>query len=112
MTIAASLAIAAVSAILAAGAPTEADRAVERGHGLVEGRCSSCHAIETTGASPNPAAPPFRSLGSRYPLPNLEEAFAEGAYVGHAEMPNFVLEPNEISDLMAYLKRLNDPPKK
>lgn len=86
---------------------TAADPAIERGHRLVQGRCARCHAVETEGASPNPAAPPFRKLGSRYPLENIEEAFAEGAYVGHAEMPDFIFDPLQISDLIAYLKSLN-----
>lgn len=87
-----------------------ADPAIERGHDLVQGRCSGCHAVEATGESPNPASPPFRKLGARYPLENLEEAFAEGAYVGHAEMPNFTLDPLQVSDLVAYLKALNAEP--
>ena len=94
-----------------AAAPLPPDPAISRGHDLAEGRCSSCHAVETTGASPNPAAPPFRALGRRYPLENLEEAFAEGAYVGHAEMPSFTLEPLQVSDLIDYLNSLNRPPK-
>lgn len=98
-----------VAALLAADGPSFAEQAVARGHGLVEGRCSSCHAVEATGLSPNPAAPPFRTLGARYPLEDLEESFAEGAFVGHAEMPNFVLSEGDIADLIAYLKALNAP---
>jgi mono/diheme cytochrome c family protein len=104
----ASLIAFAAAAALAAGQGAAED-SVARGHDLVQSRCSGCHAVEATGSSPNPAAPPFRTLGARYPLEDLEEAFVEGAYVGHAEMPNFTFDELQVSDLIAYLKQLNAP---
>jgi 3-polyprenyl-4-hydroxybenzoate decarboxylase len=44
-------------------------------------------------------------LHRRYPIQNLAEAFAEGVRVAHP-MPEFRLEPNQIDDLIAYLKSL------
>ena len=55
---------------------------------------------------PADAAPPFRTLHKRYPIETLAEAFAEGIYTGHSEMPAFELEPDQINDLLAYLKSL------
>lgn len=106
-----ALCLAAALAALPASPPSMSETSVSRGRGLAQARCSSCHAVDVTGASPNPAAPPFRTLGRRYPLANLEEAFAEGAYVGHAEMPSFTLEPLQVSDLVDYLNVLNHPAK-
>ena len=40
----------------------QAETAPERGKVIAQGLCSRCHAIETTGDSPHPAAPSFRSL--------------------------------------------------
>ncbi|MEJ8572431.1 cytochrome c [Microbaculum marinum] len=82
----------------------------EAGHALVEQRCAGCHAIEATGESPNPDAPPFRTFKSKWPLENLEEALAEGIVVGHEgqEMPEFTFEPEQISDIIAYLDRVGD----
>lgn len=51
-------------------------------------------------------APPFRTLHSKYPVENLEEALAEGIVTGHPEMPVFQLEPPQISALIEYLYTL------
>jgi mono/diheme cytochrome c family protein len=65
-----------------------------------------CHSIDATGASPFEPAPPFRTLGARYPLDNLEEALAEGILGGHPAMPEFVFEPEQIDAIIAYMKSL------
>jgi cytochrome c len=70
--------------------------------------CGSCHATGVKGDSRNDKAPPFRTLAERYPLENLEEAFAEGITVGHEglEMPEFQFTPAQIDDLLAYIRSL------
>jgi cytochrome c len=78
---------------------------VDRGRALAQANCARCHAIGRAGESPLPKAPPFRTLHRRYPIQNLAEAFAEGIRVVHP-MPEFRLEPNQIDDLIAYLKSL------
>lgn len=79
-----------------------------RGEDAVRRRCSACHAVGADDQSPNPRSPPLRDIASRYPVDNLEEALAEGIYVGHdSPMPSFVLEADEIADITAYLKQLN-----
>jgi hypothetical protein len=40
-----------------------------------------------------------------YPVDDLAEAFAEGIKVAHP-MPEFRMEPDQIEDLIAYLKSL------
>src|SRR6478609_8967766 len=77
----------------------------ERGRVFAETNCARCHAIGTTDESPLAKAPPFRTLHKRYPVETLAEALAEGIRVAHP-MPEFRLEPNEIDDLIAYLKSL------
>jgi mono/diheme cytochrome c family protein len=65
---------------------------VTRGRVMAEENCSSCHAVGLTGESPYAA-----------------EAFAEGILVGHKgekQMPEFVMTPDQIDDLLAYLKTL------
>jgi cytochrome c len=79
------------------------------GKALVEANCQVCHAIGKTGASPNPKSPPFRMLSRRYPIDTIAEAFAEGVFVGHPEMPEFELEPSQIDSLIAYLKSVQQP---
>ena len=91
-----------VTPALAAGVPA-------RGKEIAEKKCAICHAIGTTGESPNPKSPPFRSLSQRYPIDSLQEALAEGITVGHEgmEMPEFRMEPREIDDFLAFLKSIN-----
>jgi mono/diheme cytochrome c family protein len=82
---------------------------VERGRAFAQRHCATCHAIGRTGSSPYAPAPPFRTLHERYDVEALAEALAEGIVVGHGgarQMPQFVLSPAEIDDLLAYLKSL------
>jgi cytochrome c len=82
---------------------------IERGRVFVEMNCSRCHAIGLKGSSPYAPAPPFRILHERYDVAGLAEAFAEGIVVAHdgqQQMPQFMLEPDQIDDLIAYLKSL------
>jgi mono/diheme cytochrome c family protein len=82
---------------------------VARGRAFVKANCSSCHAVGRVGHSPYRPAPPLRTLNRKYDVEGLAEAFAEGIIVGHKgerQMPEFVLEPGEIDDLIAYLKSL------
>jgi mono/diheme cytochrome c family protein len=80
---------------------------IERGRELAEGSCARCHAIANSGSSPNPWAPPFRTLYKRYPVDALEQAFATGLKVGHRDMPGFVFKREQIRDLLAYLRNLD-----
>jgi mono/diheme cytochrome c family protein len=77
------------------------------GRAFAQKNCSTCHAVAATGASPYAPAPPLRTLHEKYDVEGLAEAFAEGILVGHKgpkQMPEFVLTPEEIDDLLAYLK--------
>ena len=91
-------------AVLAATALAQSNPQV--GRRLAEANCARCHAVGRVGESPLPIAPPFRTLHARYPVENLAEAFAEGIVVGHPTMPEFRLDPDQIENLIAYLKAL------
>ncbi len=79
---------------------------VQRGLNFVRANCARCHAIDKVSESPLKIAPPFRTLHLRYPVESLAEAFAEGIRTGHDNMPEFRLEPDQIGDVIAYLKTL------
>ncbi|CAN5328380.1 hypothetical protein BH10PSE9_BH10PSE9_04170 [soil metagenome] len=97
----------AVSALLAvAGGALALEPNEQRGFTFVQANCARCHAIGPTGASPLPAAPPFRTLHERYPVEDLAESFAEGIVTGHPTMPEFRLDSGQIGDLIGYLKTL------
>jgi cytochrome c len=88
------------SPAMAASSPEQRGKVFARAH------CGRCHAIGRTGQSPFEPAPPFRTLHLRYPVETLGEALAEGIATGHPAMPEFELSPDQIHDLLSYLKSL------
>jgi len=78
----------------------------QRGKTFALNNCAKCHSIDRVSPSPLKVAPPFRTLHKRYPIETIGEALAEGIYTGHPTMPAFQLEPDQIGDLLAYLKTL------
>jgi cytochrome c len=109
------LAALAAGAVLAACAhertppqPAAAAANVAEGQRIAEVYCSTCHAIGAEGESRHAMAPPFRTLSRNYPIGALEEAFAEGVLVGHPDMPEFRLEPQQIDDLLGYLQSIQE----
>jgi cytochrome c len=93
------------AALLLVPAPALAANA-QVGQRFAEANCSGCHAIGKFGESRLRIAPPFRTLHQRYPVENLAEALAEGIVTGHPSMPEFRLDPDQIANLIAYLKTL------
>lgn len=86
----------------ALAAPT----AEQRGKAFARANCARCHAVDRVSKSPLAIAPPLRTLHNRYPIEALEEALAEGISTGHPDMPAFELDPDQIHDLLSYLKTL------
>jgi len=83
-----------------------ATKAEQRGKAYARANCARCPATDRIPESPLKTAPPFRTLHQRYPIEALGEALAEGIYTGHADMPVFELDPDQIHDLLSYLKTL------
>jgi mono/diheme cytochrome c family protein len=92
--------------------PSKGDPA--RGKALALQYCARCHAVEPGKQSPVADAPPFYTFAQHWPLEDLEEALAEGIMVGHEkyQMPVFQFEPEQIADLIAYLKTIQVPAQK
>ena len=80
--------------------------AEQRAKTFVITNCSRCHSVDKVTPSPLKIAPPFRTLHRRYPIETLEESLAEGIVTGHPTMPVFRLEPDQIHDVISYLKTL------
>jgi mono/diheme cytochrome c family protein len=78
----------------------------QRGKIFALNNCARCHAIDRVSRSPLRIAPPFRNLHKRYPIETLAESLAEGIQTGHPTMPEFRLDPDQIHDLLSYLKTL------
>jgi cytochrome c len=100
--IATALALALITATqVMAASPAE-----QRGKTFVLTNCARCHSIDRVSPSPLKIAPPFRTLHLRYPIETLGEALAEGISTGHPTIPEFRLDPDQIHDLLSYLKTL------
>lgn len=79
---------------------------IDDGRMVAERNCAACHAIGTTGDSPNPLAPKFRILLSRYKAEVLETELVSGMSVAHAPMPQFQFNPAATDSLIAYLRSI------
>lgn len=89
-----------------------ADDELKHGEQLLQRSCGACHAVGKTGDSPKKEAPSFRTLGQRYPIESLEESLGEGIMSGHPDMPEFSFDADEVGDIIAYLKSIQQPPQK
>lgn len=111
-TILAGLALAGLAACTTLDSPDDAVGGpgdAERGRAMAEIHCSGCHAIGYGAKSPYDGAPTFPAIVARGHVDDYAEAFAEGIMVPHegrVVMPEFVLNPQEIEDLLAYMKSL------
>jgi cytochrome c len=105
LAMAAGLALAAHAALPQPASAQASDLA--RGQQIAEKLCARCHAIGKSGASPDPKAVPFRSIGKLYPLDHLAEAFAEGIVTGDNKMPEFKFEPPDIDAIITYLAAMS-----
>jgi len=82
---------------------------LKHGEELLIRACASCHAVGRTGESSHKFAPPFRTLGQRYPIESLEEALGEGIMSGHPDMPEFKFDAKDVGAIIAYLKSIQQP---
>lgn len=69
--------------------------------------CAQCHAVEAPfGESPHPDAPNFHTIA------NVPGMTATALYVvlrtPHRQMPDLILEPGEMYDVVAYILTLKD----
>lgn len=101
------IAVRQIAATLLLMAPALAlSPAEQRGKVFALTNCARCHSVDRVTQSPLKIAPPFRTLHLRYPVETLGEALAEGIQTGHPTMPEFQLDPDQIHDLLSYMKTL------
>jgi mono/diheme cytochrome c family protein len=79
------------------------------GRDIAEAQCAACHAVGEYGTSPNPNAPVFRTLFTRYRAEVLEQELIEGIRVSHP-MPEFQFNPQGTDALIQYLHSIQDAP--
>ena len=93
---------------LAMAQAVSAQTTVARGKEIVTRYCGGCHAVGAEGRSPNPASPAFRNLGRRFPMGVLEEELRAGMLTGHPKMPHFQFSQAQITDIMDYLRSVQN----
>ena len=93
-------------ALLLAAPEAAAQDLAARGHALLSEMCASCHAIGKEGASPHPAAPPFRIISRRIELDDLYERLREGLSAGHRDMPSFRFTREDARAVRTYLRSI------
>jgi tetratricopeptide (TPR) repeat protein len=69
--------------------------------------CASCHNVSKSNApSPNSKAPPFKHVAN---LPGASlAAFTQWSRTPHSSMPNLIVEPKDMDDVIAYILTLKD----
>jgi mono/diheme cytochrome c family protein len=68
--------------------------------------CAECHAIHRTGLSPDPTATPFKDVAD---TPGMTEtALRVWLTTSHPTMPNIVIEPQDMDNVIAYILSLED----
>ena len=87
----------------------QAETAQQRGKVIAQGLCSRCHAIESIGDSPLPAAPRFRSLDVRTDLSKLAGRIRGGLLTGHEDMPMFRFDRDDADAMVAYIRSIQAP---
>lgn len=96
--------IAILVALSAASAQAQ-DARPDRGRSIAVDRCAACHAIDRGQLrSPRPDAAPFRAIAA---APGMTElALAASLQTSHRTMPDLILEPADLRDVIAYVLSL------
>jgi hypothetical protein len=86
------------------------DAEQQHGHDLLQKMCDHCHAVGTTGASPNRLAPPFRTLGeNKLYDSDFVQRLQEGYSSIHRFMPTFRFSRDDAEAVVNYLKAIQQP---
>lgn len=93
-----------VVAIFVLAGPEDAKADAARGQGLAEQWCSQCHGVRPNQSSANPDAPSFSAIAAE---PSATQyALRTFLRVPHPTMPNFILKPDDIDDVVGYITSL------
>lgn len=93
-------------AVLLSGAAAQAQEPSRHGRAILEEFCARCHAIDRAGNSPQPLAPPFRTLGDSFNLDQFARQLERGLASGHPEMPEFKFTLEDARAIGAYLRSI------
>ena len=96
--------LAVMAALLVLAATGEANAAASRGRILSQQWCAQCHGVGPNQSSANADAPSFSAIAVE---PSATEySLRTFLRVPHPTMPNFVLKPDDIEDIVEYIVSL------
>jgi cytochrome c len=99
--------LAAVALLGAAGSAAQGlDAEQRRVKGMLEEMCGRCHAVGTTGQSPNPLAPAFRTFGEKLYDTDMVQRLQDGLTTIHPEMPTFRFNVHDAAAAVNYLRSI------
>ena len=98
----------ALTLILLFAAPVAAQEAGEpqAGAAYANQYCAKCHAIADEDASPEHTAPRFKDVANTSGM--TATALTVWLQTSHPTMPNIILAPNDMSNVVAYILSLKD----
>jgi tetratricopeptide (TPR) repeat protein len=85
----------------------QTDQLIRQGAALAEKSCSGCHAVGTTGISPNKNAAEFRNYYQNQPLFELRQPITRAIREKHDQMLMQNLSDKEIDTIVAYINSLS-----
>ena len=91
--------------LAAAGVSAQAlDAEQRRSKAMLEDMCGRCHAVGTTGQSPNPLAPAFRNFGEKLYDTDMVQRLQDGLTTIHPDMPTFRFNAHDAAAAVNYLR--------
>ncbi len=102
-----SIAMAIAFAFAAGGAGPAVAGDPAAGKEIATRICSKCHAVGPEGASPNPAALPFRALAANSVI--NDSTFRQLWRAPHSAMTDIKLDDRQLDDLVSYVLSLRPP---
>jgi mono/diheme cytochrome c family protein len=97
-----------ISAGLGLAVPVQQTGDPAAGAAYAEKICAQCHSIKGAEPSPEPTAPPFKVVAN---TPGMTAtALTVWLSTSHPTMPNIVLEPQELDNVIAFILTLKDKP--
>lgn len=99
----------AVFLCLAAPASAQDSAGIARGRYYAVRACGDCHAVTVDQTqSANPAAPTFAAVANTPGMTPM--ALNVWLHTSHPTMPNLIIEPDRVADLIAYIGSLKKKP--
>ena len=98
-----------IAAVAANIAPSVAVADASHGEGLAHQWCAGCHGAGSNEPSPNPHAPGFSTVANDPAA--TEYSLHVFLQIPHDRMPNIILTPDQIDDLVSYIETLKTRPR-